>query len=76
MLRVRNEAGAKEFTYKVVVYSVPHLKNPSNAKMVVKVLENDQFTSDCDVDAVPQPEVCAIQLIKTSAKPMAIYLLI
>lgn len=60
MLRVQNEAGAKEFTYKIMVYSLPHLKNPSNAKVVVKVLENDNFTCNCDVDAVPQPEVCVI----------------
>lgn len=62
MLRVRNEAGAKEFTYKLLVYSLPHLRNPSNAKMVVKVLESNSFTCDCDVDAVPPPEVCVIEL--------------
>lgn len=62
MLRVRNEAGINEFTYTINIYSLPHLKNASNAKATVKVLETTQFTHDCDADAIPQPEVCVIHL--------------
>lgn len=63
MLRVRNEAGAKEFTYKVIVYSLPHLKNTSNEEAAVKILEAAPFTSDCDIDGIPQPAVCVIGLV-------------
>lgn len=55
---MQNEAGAKEFTYKVIVYSLPQLKNTSNNQAIVKAIEATQFTNDCDIDGIPQPDVC------------------
>ena len=59
-LRVQNEAGTKEFTYKVIVYSLPNFKNSSNNEAIAKAIEGTQFKEDCDVDAIPLPEVCVI----------------
>lgn len=57
-MRVRNQAGEKEFIYNVIVYSLPSLKTTINDQMTVKAMEGTQFTSDCDIDAIPEPEVC------------------
>lgn len=57
---MQNEAGAKEFTYKVIVYSLPQLENTSNDQAIVKVIEATLFTYECDIDAIPQPKVCVI----------------
>lgn len=58
MLRVQNEAGEKDFTYNVIVYSPPHLKNGSNNQTVVKLMQTGQFTNDCEIDGIPEPKVC------------------
>lgn len=55
---MQNEAGEKEFTYNVIVYSVPTVKKASNNQTITKVNEATQFISDCDIDAIPEPEVC------------------
>lgn len=57
-MRVRNEAGTKEFTYTVIVYLLPQHKNTSNNQAIVKVIEATQFSNDCAVDGIPEPNVC------------------
>lgn len=57
-LRVQNDVGEKEFTYNVIVYLPPLLKNAAYRQTVVHAVEAAQLTSNCDVDAIPKPEVC------------------
>lgn len=56
--QVWNEVGDNEYTYDVVVFNPPYFTNTTLNQTTITVKEGENFTSECQVDGIPHPEVC------------------